>query len=166
MRQSKSIPFLPFRPLRRLHIHRCLLDLIPICTQRRAPTLRVAFHHRLLRVLICIGKDLLEERVEGAVPAHVGVFFGCLFLFGGEDVGGDTVPVLFGLAYGGCLVRGGWGDVGRVGEGWLGVGVRVSGGGGGKEEEDIRSGASPMRLPHRPCARFMRRTSIFTLPTV
>lgn len=101
VRQSKSVPFLPLRPLRRLHIYRSLLDLIPISTQRRAPTLRIALHHRLLRVLICIGKDLLEERVEGAVPAHVGVFFGCLFFFGGEDVGGNAFPVLFGFAYGG-----------------------------------------------------------------
>jgi hypothetical protein len=87
-------PLLPLTALRRLDLDAPLLHFIPVRAQRRAAALREALHHRSLRVIVRIREQGLEEAVHGGVAAGVGVLVGRLVLLSGEDVGGDTLPVL------------------------------------------------------------------------
>jgi len=88
-----SIPFLPLGTCRGFDFHLALLHLVPVCAQGSSTTLRVTLHHCALGIFIGIAKDLLEERVEGAISPNVGILIGRLFLLSTENVGGDTLPI-------------------------------------------------------------------------
>lgn len=96
---QKLIPLFPLRACRRLDLHLAALHLIPVRAQRGAAALLVALHHGALGVLVCVAKDLLEERVERAVAADVRILLRRFLLLGCEDGGCQRFPILRLLAY-------------------------------------------------------------------
>ena len=116
---SLLFPLSSFTTRWRLDRHWSFLDILPVSAERSASALLEAFHHCPFGVVIGIGEQILEELVQRAIAAHVGVIcdrFGLLRL---ENGLGHAVPIFTGLRKGrtGLCGRGG-GRSGRVGESW------------------------------------------------
>ena len=103
----------------RLDRHFTFLDILPISAKRRAPTLLEAFHHCPFGVFISIGEQILEELIQRAIAAHVGVVCTRFRLLRVENGLGHAVPIFTGL-WKGCtgLCRRCGGRSGRIGESW------------------------------------------------
>lgn len=103
---GKSAPSLPLRALRRLHIHLSLSHFIPICAERSPATLRVALHHRTLRVWVGVLEQILEELVHSSIATCVRVLVCTLVGLSFENVLGDRIPILARFWFGRrCFLR-------------------------------------------------------------
>jgi hypothetical protein len=101
----------------RLDRHWSFLNIGPISAKRSASTLLKAFHHCPFGIFIGIGEQILEELIQRAIAAHVGVVCARFGLLRVENGLGHAVPIFTGLWKGrtGLCGRSG-GRSGRVGE--------------------------------------------------
>ena len=117
---SSSLFPLPILTTRwRLDRHWSFLDILPISAKRSASTLLEAFHHCPFGVFIGIGEQILEELVQRAIAAHVGVICARFGLLRVENGRGHAVPIFTGLWKGRTSLCGrSGGGSGRIGESW------------------------------------------------
>ena len=87
-------PLLPFAPRWRLYFDFRFLDFLPVCAQCRPAALLKALHHRTSRVIVRVCENLLEKRIDRTIATNIRILFHSLFLVAGEDIGGDTLPIL------------------------------------------------------------------------
>jgi hypothetical protein len=103
----------------RLDGHWSFLDILPISAKRSASTLLEAFHHCLFGVIVGIGEQILEELIQRAIAAHVGVICARFGLLRVENVLGHAVPIYTGLWKSRTSFCGRIGGrSGRIGESW------------------------------------------------
>ena len=115
-------PFSTLATRWRLDGHWSFLDILPISAKRSASTLLEALHHCPFGVIIGIGEQILEELIQRAIAAHVGVICARFGLLRVEDGLGHAVPIFTGLWKGRAgLCRSSGGRSGRIGECWRGM---------------------------------------------
>jgi hypothetical protein len=103
----------------RLDRHWSFLDILPVSAKRGASAFLEAFHHCPFSVLIGIGEQILEELIQRAIAAHVGVICARFGLLRVENGIGHAVPIYTGLRKGRTSFSGrSGGRSGRVGESW------------------------------------------------
>jgi hypothetical protein len=116
---SSLFPLFSLTTRWRLDRHWSFLDILPISAKRSASTLLEAFHHCPFGVIVGISEQILEELVQRAIAAHVGVICARFRLLGVENGVGHAVPVYTGLWKGrtGLCGRSGVRS-GRIGKSW------------------------------------------------
>jgi len=94
---SSLFPLFSLTTRWRLDRHWSFLDILPISAKRSASTLLEAFHHCPFGVIVGISEQILEELIQRAIAAHVGVICARFRLLGVENGVGHAVPVYTGL---------------------------------------------------------------------
>lgn len=94
-------PLFPLAALGGLDLDAGPADLVPVGAEGGAAALLVALEHGAAGVLVGVGVELLEELVDGGVAADVRVVLRGGRGVGGEQGGGERVPVFARPAGGG-----------------------------------------------------------------